>query len=236
MEQIPIWNGLAWPIFALSMELWNFQWYNYFVRRKHENMSQCTGSRVNTNHERIASWGGCQCWTGDPTVVASVLTTQPWPIRQNGLAPAERYHVHSCVHWLQQRVDSGQELFSTGLLIPGTGCRYYFVWRKHENMSPCTGSRVNTSYGRIASWGGCQCDPWNFEIFNDTSDGLGPSLRGDEPLLLFEDIRHQPEICIQWKHFRVTDPLCGDFTGPLTKARDAELWGFLCSAPEQTVE
>ena len=26
-----------------------------------------------------------------------------------------------------------------------------FVWRKHEKMSPCTGSRVNSNYERIAS-------------------------------------------------------------------------------------
>ena len=36
--------------------------------------------------------------------------------------------------------------------------------------------------------------------------------------------------------FRVTGPLCGEFTGhrwiPLTKASDAELWCFLWSAPE----
>ena len=35
--------------------------------------------------------------------------------------------------------------------------------------------------------------------------------------------------------FRVTDPLCGEFTSqrwiPLTKASDAELWCFLWSAP-----
>ena len=35
--------------------------------------------------------------------------------------------------------------------------------------------------------------------------------------------------------FRVTEPLCGDFTGhrwiPLTKASDAELWSFLWSVP-----
>ena len=40
--------------------------------------------------------------------------------------------------------------------------------------------------------------------------------------------------------FRVTGPLCEEFTGhrwiPLTKASDAELWCFLWSAPEQTVE
>ena len=36
--------------------------------------------------------------------------------------------------------------------------------------------------------------------------------------------------------FRITSPLCGEFTGhrwmPLTKASDTELWCFLWSAPE----
>ena len=40
--------------------------------------------------------------------------------------------------------------------------------------------------------------------------------------------------------FRVAGPLCGEFTGhrwiPLTKASVAELWCFLWSAPEQTIE
>ena len=40
--------------------------------------------------------------------------------------------------------------------------------------------------------------------------------------------------------FRVTGPLCGEFTGhrwiPITKAIDAELWCFLWSPPEQSVE
>ena len=40
--------------------------------------------------------------------------------------------------------------------------------------------------------------------------------------------------------FRVTGHLCGEFTGhrwsPCTKASDAELWCFLWSAPEWTVE
>ena len=40
--------------------------------------------------------------------------------------------------------------------------------------------------------------------------------------------------------FCVTGPLCGEFTSqqliPLTKASNAELWCFLWSAPEQTVE
>ena len=40
---------------------------------------------------------------------------------------------------------------------------------------------------------------------------------------------------LQWKHFRVTGPLCGELTGhrwiPLTKASDAELWYSLWSVP-----
>ena len=38
--------------------------------------------------------------------------------------------------------------------------------------------------------------------------------------------------------FRITGPLWGESTGhiPLTKASDAELWCFLTSTPEQTVE
>ena len=45
---------------------------------------------------------------------------------------------------------------------------------------------------------------------------------------------------IKCKHFRVTGPLCGEFSGnrriPLTKASDAEFWYFLWSALEETVE
>ena len=42
------------------------------------------------------------------------------------------------------------------------------------------------------------------------------------------------------KFYRVTGPLCGEFTGhrwiPHTKASDVELWCFLWSTPEQVVE
>ena len=67
---------------------------SFFVWRKHEDMFPCTGSRVNTNYERIASWGGR---TGDPRILETPFATHcfsqrlnhsPWPIRQNGLAPA----------------------------------------------------------------------------------------------------------------------------------------------------
>ena len=45
---------------------------------------------------------------------------------------------------------------------------------------------------------------------------------------------------IKWHILRVTGPLWGESTGhqwiPPTKASEAELWCFIWSAPEQTVE
>ena len=50
-----------------------------------------------------------------------------------------------------------------------------------------------------------------------------------------EHLLPQYDDVIKWKHFRVTGPLCREFTGdrwiPRTKASDAELWCFLWSAP-----
>ena len=63
-------------------------------------MLPCTGNRVNSNYERIASRVGAQFRTrasesqrhpSPPTVVSNVLTTRRWSTRQNGLTPAERY-------------------------------------------------------------------------------------------------------------------------------------------------
>ena len=56
-------------------------------------------------------------------------------------------------------------------------------------------------------------------------------------MLLAKLIRFHDDV-IKWKHFRLTGPLWGEFTGdrwiPLTKANDAGLWSFLWSASEQT--
>ena len=41
--------------------------------------------------------------------------------------------------------------FPLGTLYLALAYRYYLVWRRHEKMSLCTGSRVNTNYERIAS-------------------------------------------------------------------------------------
>ena len=49
-----------------------------------------------------------------------------------------------------------------------------------------------------------------------------------------------PRTLANWNIFRVTGPLCGESTGdtwiPLTEASDVELWCFLWSASEQSVE
>ena len=53
-------------------------------------------------------------------------------------------------------------------------------------------------------------------------------------------VRATHDDVIRWKHFPRHWPLCGEFAGhrriPLTKASDAELWCFLWSELEQTVE
>ena len=47
----------------------------------------------------------------------------------------------------------------------------------------------------------------------------------------YETVGWRHDDVIKWKHFRVTGPLCGEFTGdrwiPLTTASDAELWHFV---------
>ena len=59
-----------------------------FVWKKHENMFPCTGSRVITSYEWIASCAGTrfrsqasgpQC---NSAIMSSVLTTRPWLVRQ----------------------------------------------------------------------------------------------------------------------------------------------------------
>ena len=67
-----------------------------FVRRKHEIMSEPVMSVKAT----LAS-----------TFVPSVLTTRPWPTRQNGLVLAVWYHTPGTT----------ANRFSAGLLLPGTG-------------------------------------------------------------------------------------------------------------------
>ena len=57
------------------------------------------------------------------------------------------------------------------------------------------------------------------------------------PLLLtYFSVAHSMMTSSNENSFRVTSPLCGEFTGhrwiPLTKANDAELWCFLWSVPE----
>ena len=89
----------------------------FCMKEIYEKMSPCTGSRVNTNYERIASWGGCQCWTGDPRILETPLAPNCCSQCLNHSAMAhpsktDWHQLSSITYWQQQRVVSGQERFS----------------------------------------------------------------------------------------------------------------------------
>ena len=50
-----------------------------------------------------------------------------------------------------------------------------FIWRKHENMSPCTGNRVITSYERIASCAGTQFRSWASDTYLKNNNLFAPN-------------------------------------------------------------
>ena len=128
----------------------------YFLWRKHENMSPCTGSKVNTNYEHIASWGGCQCWTGEPgivesplppAVVASVLNTRPWPIHTKRIDSRAASHIGYNSESIPGRNDS-----PLGCLHLALAYRYYFAWKKQE-----TGEHISVHWqqGKYQLWVHC---------------------------------------------------------------------------------
>ena len=67
-------------------------------------MSPCSGSTVNANYEPTASWVGMvsDWWPlnlrhlSPPTVAASMLTIQPWPICQEQIIPVQHSQYHVC--------------------------------------------------------------------------------------------------------------------------------------------
>ena len=67
-----------------------------------------------------------------------------------------------------------------------------------------------------------------YAIINDLSSLVAHLCHNRNTVIAHDDV-------IKWKHYYVTDPLCGEFTGhrwiPRTKASDAKLWCFLWSAP-----
>ena len=133
-------------------------------------MPPCTGSRVNTNYKRVAAWGGCQCWTGNPRIFETTLSSH---CCSQSLNHSVMTHASKRIgtSWTVSHMGYNSES-SLGRNDSPLGCfylaltfRYYFVRRKHENMSPCTDSRANTNYKRVAAWGGCQCWTGNPRIF-----------------------------------------------------------------------
>ena len=67
-----------------------------------------------------------------------------------------------------------------------------------------------------------------------------PTLSNRPSWLFLLEIKGTMMTSSNGNYFRVTGPLCGEFSGhrwiPLTKASNAELWCFLRSVPDQTTE
>ena len=110
-----------------------------FVWRKHKNVTPCADSRVNTNYERIASWDGCQCWTGlqnlRDTVATHCCSQGPNYSAMTHPSKTDWHQLSGITHWLQQQVDSGQERFSMSCLHLAMAYRYHFVWKKTWQVS-----------------------------------------------------------------------------------------------------
>ena len=114
-------------------------------------MSPCTGSKANTNDERIASWGGCQCWTGDHGIFETPFATHCCSQRLNQSAmthPSKRIGTSWAVSHTGYNSESilGRNDSLLGCLHLALAYRFNFVWRQHENGSPCTGSKVPPVY------------------------------------------------------------------------------------------
>ena len=93
-------------------------------------------------------------------------------------------------------------------MLPLNLIQYEFVIEKVK------ATKIDSWYDRIIT-------PWIRDAWN-----------GMMTLLSENGIRfkHLHDDVMKWKHFRITGPLCGEFTVhwwiPLTRASDAELWCF----------
>ena len=129
-------------------------------------------------------------------------------------------------------------LFDYGLIFiecikTAKGKRIFFVtckvqWGEIENDSPLKSTLcgLNMPDGRRCS---------AVHLYRSKGIRLGISLVGTGDLRTL-----YLSTSSNGNFFRVTEPLCGEFTGnqwiPRTKASDAELWYFLWSAPWINVE
>ena len=112
----------------------------YFVWWRHENMSRCTGCRVNSSYKRIASRVGTKLrtWASgyEDTFRRTLLCPAPWPLGHDPSVKTVYHQLNGITHWTQQRVDSEQEWLFTGLLRHVTGIQilfYYIVWNIYVN-------------------------------------------------------------------------------------------------------
>ena len=79
-----------------------------------------------------------------------VLIIWPWSIRKKNTIGTNCMVSHTLHNseWILGRNNSPMRCYHLPLAYKNYFC---MVWRKHVNISPCTGRRVNTNYERIAS-------------------------------------------------------------------------------------
>ena len=128
-----------WPVTRKMFQFDDVVMLNMILRwKRHENISPCIGSRVNSKYEGIALRVGAQFRTQasesqrhlpPPTVMSNVLTIRAWPAAKNRLTSAE------CCHTLYATASPfEQERFPLHCLHLVLAYRYCFVWRKPENV------------------------------------------------------------------------------------------------------
>ena len=117
---------------------------------------------------------------------------------------------------------------------------WYLKWLDHSAWIRRLGFRVPLRSRHFLSQ-----KPWHFHnnirscVENDCCCPRTVNISSVN-FILKNNLTYLHDDVIKWEHFRVTDPLCREFTSnrliPPTKTSDAELWYFLWSAPEQKLE
>ena len=110
-------------------------------------MPPCTGTRLNTNYEQIASWGGCQWRTGDHRILETNLAAHSCSQRPNHSAmthPLTQIGTISAVSHMGYNSESIVGRNDSPLSCLHLALAYmYFVWRRHANMPSCTDDNEN---------------------------------------------------------------------------------------------
>ena len=145
---------------------------------------------------------------------------------------------------------------SRKIAVSSTHCSYHSLRLSHKIISCCNFDQFDFQW-MASTWTGNHGLPVPRTVVAELKPvtGCANHLRTEGRIVKGTPRKHRPvtkipaQVCslvythydvIKWNNFPRHWPFWGESTGhrwiPLTKASDAELWCFLCSVPEQTVE